>query len=708
MINTIKTLYATSSIIDIQILDDIILAIDNTYTLYKIDKKTFNIKESKNITSEYDPSHKYIQSSVISSLSYINFAIAGTKKSILIKAYPKVEKIAIIQTHIKPIETSAFTHDGEFLATGGVDGKLFIHDSATGKIITTFANSPDYISTLNFSSEDSLLASGCYNKTVSIYNMDKLKKKSVLRVPDVLEDAVFLDQNRLIYMVCRNGASIIYDIKHKKIKHTSNLFSNWPTAITLSPSNEYAIVGTRSNTLYVIRLEDNSVKLKTTLPSSGINIIKFIDKYIMIGFADGAINIYDYNAGIKDLTHYLKQKDYKMAKDILDDNIFLSLDPVSVQFDEAWSEVITEVVALLKKNKIDEAVEYASPFLDDEKRSVEFDFYAKAIDKVSKLQELIDTKEFIQAFAYTEQYPYLKKMHIYKQLEDHWNSIFNRVRRLIEEDPVFNVPKAQELLKPYFKVASKKELVVNMLSNFDKFSFASKYVKERNFVKYFALCKQFPFLEGTQLYEKVQAVGAKLYSDLLNMEQKGEYKNAASLIKILVSFEQYKEKIDDIVMDMKYKTKFVEAVKAGVTAQAYSILATYDKARFLPEFNTLNREFQTALKQAKIYAFDADVVNTKAMLSKYIKIDYTTDKVANYIKIAYIAQMKNANEDSVNWKATLTTLVNLFGKGDDILYACKSIPKALGAFMELDISGNPNGYQDGLLPDTVIMPINLD
>ena len=207
-------------------------------------------------------------------------------------------------------------------------------------------------------------------------------------------------------------------------------------------------------------------------------------------------------------------------------------------------------------------------------------FYAKAIDKVSKLQELIDTKEFIQAFAYTEQYPYLKKMHIYKQLEDHWNSIFNRVRRLIEEDPVFNVPKAQELLKPYFKVASKKELVVNMLSNFDKFSFASKYVKERNFVKYFALCKQFPFLEGTQLYEKVQAVGAKLYSDLLNMEQKGEYKNAASLIKILVSFEQYKEKIDDIVMDMKYKTKFVEAVKAGVTAQAYSILATYDKARF--------------------------------------------------------------------------------------------------------------------------------
>jgi hypothetical protein len=243
---------------------------------------------------------------------------------------------------------------------------------------------------------------------------------------------------------------------------------------------------------------------------------------------------------------------------------------------------------------------------------------------------------------------------------------------------------------------------VNVLSNFDKFSFAQKYVKERNFAKYFALCKQFPFLEGTELYTKVQAVGDKLYSDLLTMEQKGEYKKASELIKILVSFTQFREKIDDIVMDMKYKSKFIEAVNADATAQAYDILSHYDKARFLPEFLKLNQAFQQALHEAKRFAFEGDVINTKRVVSPYIKIEYTSDKVANYIKIAYLHELKQSDANTINWKATLTTLMNLFGKSEDIIYACKQIPFALNALMEIEVKGNAIGYKDGLLPDTVI------
>jgi hypothetical protein len=704
MLKTIKMLNATSSILDIAILDDIILAIDNTYTLYRIDKESFNIKDSSNITSDYDPTHKYVKSSTIGSNGMINFAVAGTKQSLLINTRPKLDKVAIINTHIKPIESSKFAHNCDYLATGGIDGKLFIHDAASGEVITTFPNSPDYISTLRFSEEDSLLVSGCYNKTLSIYNMDKFSRQIALRTPDVLEDATFIDHNKRIFMVCRNGASLIYNLADKKLEHTANNFSNWPTTITLSPSKEYAIVGTRSNALYVIKLEDNSVKLKTNLPSSGINAIRFVSNYIIIGFSDGAIQVYDYNDGIKDLTYYLEQEDYKMAKEVLDQNIFLSLDPVSSKFDEAWEGVLQKAVIMLKKGEIEEAVEFCAPFLDDEIRAKEFDFYTKSIDKVSKLQELIDEKEFIKGYAYSEQFPYLKKLYIYNQLEDHWRQVFNHVRRLVEENPVYNTPKAEEILKPYFKVAAKKELVVNVLSNFDKFAFAQKYVKERNFAKYFALCKQFPFLEGTELYTKVQAVGEKLYSDLLTMEQKGEYKKASELIKLLISFSQYREKIDDIVMDMKYKSKFIEAVNADSTAQAYDILSHYDKARFLPEFLKLNKAFQSALHDAKRYGFEGDVVNTKRVVAPYVKIEYTSDKVANYIKIAYLNEIKKANPKSVNWKATITTLMNLFGKSEDIIYACKKIPLALNALMEIEVSGNPNGYKEGLLPDTVITP----
>jgi len=704
MIKLIKTLFLTGSILDIREYDDYIYIIDNTYTIDTLDKNDFNIKTNHTVTTQYKPLHKYSHSTKFSSNALLILGLQETNRAFLLSLIPKIEHLSIIDTHQKPLESALFDIHGETLITGGMDGKTFIHDTKYHQVLSTLPNKPDYIASLQYSLDNSLLLSNCYNKISTIFNIDKNQKLATIKLPDVVEDAIFYDQNQKIYFVCRNGASIIYSLNEKKILDTQNHFSQWPTKVKQAHNPNYILVGTRSNNLYVVDITTHSIMFKVALKNIGINSIEFFNNYLLLGYSDSAIDIIDYNNGIQILEEALEQKDYYSVKSSLDDNIFLSLDPLSQRFDEAWTEVIKECIKLLNDGNIENAIHIATPFLDNKNRAKEFDFYTSSQEKVQKLQLLIDKKEIIEAYAYCEKYPYLKKIFLFNELEALFNTLFNRVKSLMEENPIYNKDKAKEIIKPYFKIALKKELVVNLLSNFDKFAYADTYVKKQEFVKYFKLIKEYPFLKGTSLYTKVMRVGDRLFSQLLNLEQNGEYHKSVEVIKLLSAFTEYKNRIDDIVSNMKYRSKFVTAVNAKVKKSAYDILEHYEKARFLPEFVELNSEYIDAINSAKSTAYNADIINTKKILQDYLNINYTSAKAHSFIKIAYLQEIQNnVDNNNINWDSTILTLINLFGKSSDIQYICQKIPKAWASYTNIESNGNMQGYKDSILPNTIIV-----
>ena len=690
------------SILFVTIDKNTLYIIDNTYTFYTLDFDELKLLNNQTITSNFKPIHKFSHATAISKNLLLNLPINSDSRSFLLSLSPKLSQIATIKSHKKAQESSCFTSSGDLLITGGMDGKIFLHDTEHNQLLSALPNQPDYISALKLNDDDSILVSCCYDKFATIYDMDKYKKIHKFKLPDVGEDLIFFDENRYIYFICRNGAGVLYETKHHKIITTQNHFSQWPTKIVKAPNTNYGLIGTRANNLYVIDLLENKQILNVKLDNIGINSINFHENRLIIGFSNGVIEKIDYNNGLENLKIALDNKDYDRAKIYLNENIFLSLDPLSNRFDEAWPEVLKGCTLLLQDEKLEEAINKAAPFLDKESRANEFDFYTKQQDKVFNLQKLIDEEEYIKAYAYTDQYPYLKKIYLYQQLEEHWNSVFNRVRKLMEDDPLHNKERAEEIIKPYFKVNSKRDLVVNIISNFDKFVSADKFVKNREFGRYFKLCKEYKFLENSDMYHRVEEFAARLYSKLITLEQTREYKEASEVIKILVQFEEYKERIEDVILDIQYKSKFINAVKSGDTKSAYDILSFYDKARFLDEYIVIAKEFNTTLDSAKKLAYSGNPGETITTLSKYLKIAYTTPKSIQLIKVAYLHEIKNTTRNDVNWDISIKQLINLFGKSEDIAYHLQSHDKAWGAYTRLESRGDPLGYTKLDLPLSIL------
>jgi dsDNA-binding SOS-regulon protein len=443
MISIRSSVKLKGSVLDIEETKDFIVATDNTYYIYFIDKESFSIKKSLNVTAKPKPLHTYSKASNVSTKGIFNVSARDKKSSILLTTAKEIKKRKIIDNHHKDIEVTTFNNTSFVMATGGADGCVFFHDMRYMKTLGSMKIKPDFISTINFSPDGSLLLSAAYDKSVTILDMERNKVIDDTVFPDVVEDAKFFDNNKKIFIICRNGSSIIYNLKHHKIESTSNHFAHWPTRAILTDDEEYAVVGSRSNTLYIVRLEDNKKRLDINLKSDGIVSLKLFKKsqFILIGFADGTLDIVDFNILEEELEAKLKVKDYRAVKELFDKNVFLRTHPLAKKFDEAWPDVLQKIIQLITAEKIDKALHLAEPFLDDEKREEEFNFYMAQQKHVLKLNELVKEKEYVKAFQLAAKYPYLEKLKIYKQLEAYWQKLLSKARSLLEENPVFNKTK---------------------------------------------------------------------------------------------------------------------------------------------------------------------------------------------------------------------------------------------------------------------------
>lgn len=198
-------------------------------------------------------------------------------------------------------------------------------------------------------------------------------------------------------LVCRNNASIIFSLKEGKIISQEYPFAFWPTSIAITEEENYALVGTRSDMLYVLSLKDNSKAMEINNEHAGTASLAFSHGHLYIGSIDGALLIIDYNEGREELESSLQKKDYKSAREAINKNVFLSIHPLTKIFDEVWPEILNEAIALLNENEIEKAVELTAPFVVNESKKNEFDFYLSQKEGVKTFLELVNKKRFHQS-----------------------------------------------------------------------------------------------------------------------------------------------------------------------------------------------------------------------------------------------------------------------------------------------------------------------
>lgn len=690
------------SILSIAEAKDTTLCVDNTFHLTQI-AQSLSLNKTTQIAKNIQSPHRYSHAFGISSKSYFCVPILGEKKVIILDFKDsKPKPIATLEDHDGDIESSAFSHDGRFFATGGQDGRVFFYDGHSFLPIDSLLARSDYISTIRFSKNGEFVAISGFDKFTLIFDILRHKIAFNFVTNDVVEDVCFFDNDEKLILVCRNNSSVIFSLMEGKIISIEHPFAFWPTAIAVDSEENYALIGTRSNVLYIITLKDNTKIMEIKSEHAGIASLAFSFGYLYIGTIDGKLLIIDYNQGREELKESLDKKDYKSAREAINKNVFLSIHPLTKIFDEVWPEILHQAIDLLNQDSIDEAITLTAPFVVSESKKREFDFYLAQKDGVKTFLAHIEKKDYTKAYEMLQTTKFLTKTQAYEKLENIWNKAFFNAKKLLIENANINKRLAEQTLAP-FNNTPKKELITQLLRNCDVFEKAESLIKKQDFKDYFSLTFQFSFLRDTDLYKKVLIVGERMLANVIELEKNFQYDAAKKIAEILLVFPTLKRAANERIVLMQQKENLLNAIEAKDIKKVYSLVNEIESLRSMQQFKDFTKDFLLRYEEAKSYAYSGNAKHSIVIFGEYMEITYWTDKIGSLLKVAYLRQIEKAfNEEDVNWIITIKRFYERYGKSIELVKLLQNHPSKK-ILDEFESDGESDGYRRFGFVDSVVI-----
>lgn len=695
LLNRLKLL---GSILSIKVVPTGIVALDSFYNFYEINEEDFRFQKSIRISKTHEVQHKFSKNFAISKNGHIICALNKTTKGIVLKVENTLEKIMPLTWHKADISNSSFSRDGRYLATGGEDGRTLVYQIPSFNLLTTLMPRPDYICSIAFSPDSALMAVSCFDRTTVVFNVKRNLEITSFITQDIVEDLGFFDRNERLFFACKNGTTGIFDIVNREITSEERHFSQWITRIALTSDGNYAYIGTRENILYLVRTHDNAPLTSITTEHIGISALDLEDKRLYIGYADGYIEILELERGVEEFEAYLNLNDIAKAKELAEEkNIFLKTRPLYMKkINELWKGVLKEAIELLARDKFQDALALVSPFVEDPVKKEEFSYYTEQKEFVAQFLDAIGRSEIAEAYKVAQEHPEILKLSAYEKLEEYWRKTFDACKKILAANAIANLPRAQELLKPFANVRDKKESVYTLLHNSDKYVTADSALKERNYVDYFRLCEKFPFLKDTEAYKKTYLLGQQLVEKIALLENTKEFDKALDVAKFLGSLAPFKSLGIERTRLIERKRNFLEAYNSRDLKKAYKLAEQEENLKSLPEFIHLLDQFASLHEQAHALASKGLSSDVLKLLHDYMEIPYWEDKIASTMKVSYLYEIKTMalrlSPEEVNWKKSLEAYIERFSKDDELVKVCET-SGIINYLNEIPGKGDVHGYQ---------------
>lgn len=645
MIKLLQSYKVSSSVISIYCDDDgHIFFADSQKNLHRCIEGSYDTKSLKLCPSENTELHPYQKSSAFSHNGYLMYS-TDTKGSCA--AYIKISNLDFFVPKNDELQKSILFYgndlaaevvsfcgsSGEYTLSGGSDGRVHMYCPYNGQILMTIKPKPDYIASIVSDNDGNFISYSAFDKSLTILDIRHNKEILSTATKDIIEDSFFYNNAKNLYAIGRDGNSYIFDLKSDTISQKA-LFSHWPTCSIVDNSERFAIVGTRKEYLYVIKLADNSLFFTIKLDKRGISSLHIKDEKLYIGFESGWLYVVDIHEGIDKLTNALEVKDFRKAKRALDHNKFLYIHPISEQFNDAWEELLNSIIEHVSSGNDENVFHHAEAFLSDIKCKEQFESILGRQKEFKRFTTLVNEKKFFEAFGMLENYSCLLKSQSAKKLEQCYNKAFGEAKRMIAQDPIRNVDKAKVVLEPFSKIPSKKDAIYSLLKNYEIFSQADLYIREKRFKEYFLLTQKFDFLLSDDVYRKVCNLAEASIISIKNLVEKSLYNEALEGIRQLSVFLPYKEQLLEIVQDIKQRKMLVHLIENDDVNAVYEYVEKFNYLEYTNEYKTFDKKFDTVLSKTMSFIANADVKALKETLLPYMKISAFRPKIKESMRQA--------------------------------------------------------------------------
>lgn len=687
-----------------------IICIDNFYNISTFFLENKVIDKTLNLSKTAEPLHHFSKAVAVSNRdSKLGVGFAKTPKAIILSATPEIAPIASLDWQKLEVSKVTFSKEDNFVSTGGEDGRVLLYSADSYSFLIGLPPFPDYIASIVFSDADSLLFASCFNGKAVVFDVEKNRTLLDIECESIIEDALFFDNDTKLFCVTKNGYTIVYDLLSKEKISEFQIQGAWLTICQKLPNPNFAVVGGKNKSMYIMNLYANKIIDSITMENLGLTAM-FLDSSILyVGHSDGAIDIIDLDSCKEEMLECLSNDDLIGAiKLIREQNIFLqTLEEYITKIETLWKTKLQEAIDLLAVDKINEAQEVVEPFMKDPKKKEEFDYYWQQKASVASFLDAIEANNLPEAYMLVDKYPYLKETIAFSQIDSKWDKSFEVAKRLLAQNAQINLPKAQELLNPFANVKCKKEAVMMLLRNTSKFLQAEEEYKAKHFEEYFKLCDRFPFLQETLIYKSALLIGEQIMQRINALENQGEYQKAHDVCKLLASMIPFKSVANDKLKSLKLKLEFIQAYSENKLSELFAMAESNYELRSLNECRKIYDDFKTKEKLAFSFASKGKGKEVLDTLKEYLYIECWRDKIASILKLAYLSEfMLNAPGkagaiEGISWKETFQYYIERYSKDEEI----KKIAEEMGLIDVLNsipFEGNREGYLSAIVADSLL------
>lgn len=698
-----KVLKSTGTPLCMSSYDGELYMIDSSYIFYRLDKKNFSVIEAKRINAKNKPHHNFYRGFSAAG-HHIAITLAGKHAVFLLDVKEGLKNVGISRWHAAEVESSHICRHRRFFLSGAQDGKVYIYDLDGVNMIGSLPQKPDYIAAINVGNEKNLVATACFDRTISVYDIDKNIEVVRFKTDEVAENVLFSADDAFIFAACRDGKGIVFDIKNQASLSVREYFQEWPIAMVASRDKRHAVVGTRDGYLHAIDLKHNHERFKIRVREIGISNLYLEEDYLFVSYVDGMTEIYDVNKGEEKINSFILQQEYEKAREELNNNILLYLHPVIEMFDKAWNDAIEAVKKALLNDDLMLASKIASPFLFDPGKKEEFHALMADLEYVTEFKEAFDRKDFTLAYELAEKEPLLKNYPIYDQMEAQWAKIITAIKTLLQNDPEGNSGKCQALLKPFMGIPEKRKTAKDIMDNAHVYIQAENAVAVKDFKEYYRLAKMRPFLKDTPMYKKLEALSLRVLEKVNELLRNEQYAEVVKLAKNSLHFVPIEAQLKEVMQEVTVRLKFIAAIKADDMRTVYEVLEQYDQFSYLKEFIVVDGAFKKLVNDAMEQAFKGNSMEVYSMLNFYFEIPYRMDKAAQVMKISFLNEIVEHQEaDEVNWPATFKKYIDLYSKDAELKRIALQIEQnAILEGLEPN-TGGEYGYRENDIPSSIVV-----
>lgn len=676
MISLLKSLKLPGSILRIEIIDNKIYILDNKYILLIYSNETFIPIDKHFLLDSQDEKHIYENTLAISkNLDFYHSFTKSSRGAIFNINQNKIKQSLAIELHHRDVSCALFSNDAKLLLIGGEDGYSCFYDTQLKRACFSLEVRSDFISCAVFSKSDKLVCVGAYDKAIKIHDINKHKIIAEVKVSDTPEGLIFSDDESLVVGITRDRKLFSYLLKEKTLKYATMLFSEWPTAIVkLSP--KHVLVGTKGDILYILDIYDLVLIRRFRVDNFGVKTLKVNENYLYIGYSNGELKIIDMNHLYNEFEANLTQSKFAKATSLMKDNIFLMTKDITSKYDDIWEQVLDMAKDVLAARDVERAEKMVKPFVWDKRKKDQFMALQVNIADIKHFESLVEQDSHVVAFKFADEKEHLKKLKSYQTIETDFYKKFQVAKILFSKDTPQDIQSARNIVTPYLKIESKKKLINNLLLNYKIFARSLRLIKSRNFKVYFRLVQNNEFLKDEDLYSKIVEIGNQTYSNLLTLEQEGDFDKAKQLANHLQDFTPFSDKVFDIQDIIESKIDLINLIEINNIKQIYEAILQSDELELFSDFTEYHKIFETKKYEALIFANQGKSSQVKESFEEYLQVEYLLNSIAMIFKLSYLTEIEMAMESApqdVNVRATLERYAILFGIDSELHLLSKKL-----------------------------------